>query len=380
MKRRFRVLYALAYNDPLYYQGITRYAHQADWELDLTVSYYGSKPAHWTGDGIITHYLPSRPDLMDWIRRQNVPVVSINADEIPDWPGIVPDHEKCGQMAANYFFSLGIRNLAFFRCSDQISIQGRLDSFRRSVESRGGKFFLIDWRNKKTGNRSTAELVGIIAKLPLPLGIFCQSDHRAASLFNACEAADRVVPDEIAVLGVGNNETLCQFSRVPLSSIDTDMRRIAWEGGRMLDALMQGETPPAQPLVIPPIGLVSRKSTAVVQARNPKVAKALLFIMTNSFRAVNANDVVRHVGASRDWLNRLFKNYVGHSISEELMRVRIEHAKHLLLGSEKKITEVAKETGFTSYSHFAKSFLRIVGCTAGEFSRQNDQRKEANER
>lgn len=373
--RRFRVLFALAYNDPLYYQGITQYANQADWELDLTVSYYGSMPAHWNGDGIITHYLRTRPDLMDWIRCQTVPVVSINADEISDWPGIAPDHHRCGQMAAEFFYSLGIRNFAFFRCSDQISIQGRQDAFRETVENRGSKFFLIDWRDTISEKRSTEELSATISQLPLPLGVFCQSDHRAASLFNACEVAGRVVPDDIAILGVGNNETLCQFSRVPLSSIDTDMHRIAWEGAKMLDDLMLDRLTGSQSAlpelrIIPPIGLVNRKSTAVFQAENPKVAKALLFIMTHSTEMINANDVIKHVGASRDWLNRLFKNYVGRSISDELLRVRLEHAKHLLLGSDKKIADIARETGFTSYNHFAKSFQRSVGCSAGEFIRQ----------
>ncbi len=370
MKKRFRVLSALAYNDPLYHQGVTQFAHEAEWELDMTVAYYGSSPVHWKGDGIITHYLPNRPDLMEWIRNQEVPVVSINADEVPFWPGTAPDHELCGRRAAEYFFALGLRDLAFFRCSDLVSIEGRQKSFEEEIQRRGGRFRLIDWRESVFKYQTNQVLGEIIAQLPSPLGILCQSDHRAATLFNACEEADRRVPDDIAILSVGNNETLCRFSRVSLSSIDTDMKRIAWEGAAMLDRAMRGQTLQSEPVLFKPIGIVSRGSTAVIRASHPLVAEALQFIIANASEPINANDIVRHVGASRAWLSKLFKSMVGHSIADELLKVRINQAKHLLLSSDLKIGEVALRSGFTSYVHFAKSFQRLVGCSAGQFLKE----------
>lgn len=366
-KKRFRVLSALAYNDPLYHQAITQYAYEAGWELDLTVAYYGTEPIHWRGDGILTHYLPNRPELMAWVRRQRVPVVSINADEVPYWPGTAPDHKKCGLMAADYFFSLGITDCAFFRCSNQASITGRQEAFRQAVQRRGGTFHLLDWRRDLNKHLTTAGLAKKIARLPVPLGVFCQSDHRAASLFNACETAGRSVPEEIAILGAGNNEALCNLSRVPLSSVDTDMKQIARQGATMLESLMRGQPIPSSPILLPPIGIVSRKSTAVVRAGHPVVAEALYYIMTHSTRPINANDVIRHAGVSRDWLSRLFKIHVGHSVSEELLRVRIHHAKYLLQSTDKKVAEIALEAGFTSYIHFAKSFHRHTGVTATDF-------------
>ncbi|MDR3197743.1 MAG: DNA-binding transcriptional regulator [Planctomycetaceae bacterium] len=372
MRKRFRVLSALAYNDPLYQHGIIEYAHEAGWELDMTFAYYGTTPIHWKGDGIMTHYLVTHPELMDWLQSQHVPVVSLNADEVPYWRGTAPDHVKCGQMAAEYLLSLGFDEFAYFRCSDQISVAERQRAFRETLSQRGKTFHLIDWREIRTRNRPTQFLGKILARLPLPLGIFCQSDHRAATLFNACEEAGLSVPDDIAILGVGNNETLCNFSRVPLSSIDTDMERIAWTGAAMLDRMMKGETVPKTPVLFPPIGLITRRSTAVIRTANPHVAEALRFIVANSTAPINVNDIIRHVGISRTWLCRIFKEFVGHSISEELLRVRIEQAKHLLLRSEEKITKIAQMTGFTSYVHFAKSFQRVTGCSAKELRLQRN--------
>jgi LacI family transcriptional regulator len=373
--KRFRVLSALAYNDPLYQHGIIEFAHEAGWELDMTFAYYGTTPIHWKGDGIMTHYLVTHPELMAWVRRQRVPVVSLNADEVPYWHGTAPDHVKCGQMAAEYLLSLGFNEFAYFRCSDQVSVAERQRTFQETLEKRGKTFHLIDWREMMKRNNPTQYLGKVLARLPLPLGIFCQSDHRAATLFNACEEANIGVPDDVAILGVGNNETLCNFSRVPLSSIDTDMERIAWEAAAMLDRMMKGKTVPKTPVLFPPIGLVTRRSTAVIRTANPYVAEALRFIVANSTIPINVNDVVRHVGISRTWLCRIFKEFVGHSIAEELLRVRLEHAKYLLLRSEEKVTKIAEMAGFTSYVHFAKSFQRVIGCSAKELRSQRNNNK-----
>ncbi len=115
------------------------------------------------------------------------------------------------------------------------------------------------------------------------------------------------------------------------------------------------------------IGSVFRGSTAGGRASHPLVAEALQYIIANASKPINANDVVRHTGASRAWLSKLFQSMVGHSIADELMKVRINQAKHLLLSTDLKIGEVALRSGFTSYAHFAKSFQRLVGCSAGQF-------------
>ena len=371
MQKRFRVLMALAYNDPLYNQGIIEYAKNAGWELDMTTAYYGTEPSHWRGDGIITHYLATRPLLMQWIRRQKVPVVSINADEVSYWPGTAPDHFLCAKLAADHFLTLGFTNCAFFRCSDQISIKKRQEFFLDTIENNGGKGFLLDWRKQMAKKSSISQLGRMIKKIPKPLGILCQSDHRAATLFNACEEAGLRIPDDVAILAVGNNEILCKFARIPLSSVDTDMKRIAREGASLLDDLMRDKKIPEKPVIFPPLGIIQRQSTLAVQIDHPFVAKALRFIMMNSHQMINVNDVVRHVGISRAGLCRNFERIIGRSISEEILRIRLSQAKNLLLTTNDKIYEIALSVGFSSYIHFAKSFRRSENMTVTEFIEQH---------
>ena len=373
MKHQFRVLVALACNDPLYQQGIIEYAGQAGWELDMSVAYYGNVPTHWTGDGILTYYLSGRLPLLDWVRKQKVPVVSLNADEVPHWPGSASDHRACGLLAAEHFFTLQLRNFAYFRCSDHAMAINRQKVFTEEIIKYGGAVHLLDWQILSTKRNPITLLGKKIEKLPKPLGIFCQSDQRAPILFNAIKTVGLHVPADIAILAVGNNEKLCNLTNVPLSSIDINLRGIAWEGAALLDRMMRNKKTPSKLIVVPPVGVVRRRSTLAVNSGHPKVNEAMQFILSNFFKPINVNTVIRHVGVSRSGLSRLFETHLGYSISEMILRTRMEQVRHDLLATDRKVSEICEAAGFSSYEHFAKAFYRHQGCSASEFRERHHQ-------
>ena len=84
-----------------------------------------------------------------------------------------------------------------------------------------------------------------LKKLPKPLGVFCPSDEMGSRMLHACEDADLRVPEEVAVLGCHNDELTCNFTLVPLSSVDDDLELQGYEAARLLERLMNGEAPPA---------------------------------------------------------------------------------------------------------------------------------------
>jgi len=379
MERRFRVMMALAYNDPLYQQGIIEYASQVGWALDLSIAYYGKVPIHWKGDGILTHYLSGRQPILDWVRKQKVPVVSINADEAPYWSGSVADHRACGLLAAEHFLSLGFKNFAYFRCSDQNSVITRQKVFTEEIVRCGGIVHLLDWRNLSTKRNPVVQLGKSIEKLPKPLGIFCQSDHRSPILFAAIQEIGLHVPDDIAILGVGNNEKLCNLANVSLSSIDIDLPGIAREGAALLDRIMRNEKQPQRLIVVPPVGIVRRQSTLAVHSGHPKVNEAMRFIISNFSGPINANAVIKHVDMSRAGLSRLFETHLGHSISEMILQMRMEQVKHELCTTDQKVYEICAAAGFSSYIQFTKAFYRHQGCTATEFRESHLRKKQSSQ-
>ena len=351
-------------------RGIAAYAHRAGWVLDTTMSRYGVFPEYWRGDGILTFLLPNQTELTERMRRIGVPVVTLNVDAPLGVCGATFDHEATGRMVAEYFVRCGLEHLAFFRCSDLVDVRGRQDAFLATARVVGRSCEVIDWR-PKPGVENIDLLTERIAAMKLPMGILSQSDHRAAQLFEACERAGRSIPGEISVIGVDNDEMTCEFTPVALSSIDTNQRRLGWEGAAVLDGIMHGRRAPRRPVMVEPLGIVHRESSDLLAIRHEEVATALRFIWNHFREPINVGAVIEAVPMSRCGLYRAFEKHIGHSIGEELLRVRVDYAKQQLIKTRDKMTVIAQRAGFTSGEHFSKSFSRAVGIAPSEYRVQN---------
>lgn len=367
-RERRRVLVALEYNDVQLHRGIVAYAHEKGWIVDLTMSRYGRVPDYWRGDGIVTLLLSEEGDVRQWIENARVPVVSLNADLTTGLPGVVLDHEAAGRMVASYFLERGLRHLVFFRCSDLPDIDGRQRGFEQTALEAGATCKIIDTRILRS---DADDLARCLRSLPQPFGIMSQSDHRTPMLFAACEKAELAIPEQVVVIGVDNDEMVCELAPVPLSSVDSNRQRLAWEAAAMLDRLMNGEKPPKSPVIVEPLGIVHRKSSDLLAIQHRGVASALKFLWANYHKPINVNDIVQHVLMSRCGLYRAFETHVGRSIGDELLRLRVEHAKRLLATTTMKMYAVAKQSGFSGPEHFSKSFHRALGVTPSEYRRRN---------
>src|SRR5262249_13568616 len=148
---------------------------------------------------------------------------------------------------------------------------------------------------------------------------------------------------------------ICDFAPVPLSSIDDNLERIGYEGARLLGQIMSGKRIKTEPILIPPKGIVTRMSTNVLAVPDPKVARAVRFIFEH-FPQINIGvpEIAAAAGLSRSALDRAFFKFLGRSPAQELLKVRVEHAKKLLLESELKAHEIAAQTGFSSIVHFSQ--------------------------
>ena len=371
---RPRVLMALGYYDHQLHRGVVRYAREAGWSLDTSMAHYGVLPEYWQGDGVLTLLLPHREDVLHFARRQEVPVVGLSLDvEEIRVPRVCLDNERIGYLAAEHLLERGFENLGFYKFSNICDVRGREEGFRKAVEEAGAQYFSLDWHadSHEHSQRGWFEwLKERLRELPVPVGIMAQSDNRAAQLITACEAAGLVIPDEIAVIGVDNDEYACEFASVPISSVDSARETLAYEGAALLGRLMQGEKPPASPLEIKPRGVVVRKSSDILAVPHKAVARALSFIWERFRDRIGVDDVVGQSYMSRCGLYRAFEKHVGRSIGEELARKRVEYAKRLLAESDEKLHRVARLSGFTGGEHFSRAFTRIVGQTPSEFRRK----------
>ena len=375
--RQNRVLLALAYYEHRMHLGAVRYAREANWILDTRMAHYGTPPEYWEGEGILTVVLPDRPDLVRYLRKKKVPIVGLTADlEDVVTVQVVLDNFRMGQLAAEHLIERGFRNLAFYKCTDYTDIQNREAGFASAVDAAGLDYRCLDW-HAVSGKNPRLELMGWLTRqlrdLPKPAAIMAQSDHRAYSLVNACEVAGLSIPEEVALVGVDNDEYTCEFAPVPITSVDSNREELAYRGAVVLDRLMRGRPVPSEPIVVPPIGLVVRRSSDILAIEHPEVSHALSFIWQHFRQRIGVDDVVAATAISRGGLYRAFEKHVGRTIREELEHKRIEHAQRLLLTTSDKVSHIARQCGFSSGEQFCRAFARTIKMTPSQFRRVRRQ-------
>ena len=194
-----------------------------------------------------------------------------------------------------------------------------------------------------------------------PLGVFVCYDGRARHVLEACQLRGWTVPDEIAVLGVDNDEVLCELCTPPLSSVQPNARRTGFEAAELLSRMMRGEKPGRMTRRVEPVRVVERQSTDTVAVADAKVAAAVRFIREHVGDGIDVGDVLRAVPMSRTLLERKFQAALGRSPHREILQQRIARARHLLAESEVSIAVVAELAGFGDASYLSVVFRRETG-------------------
>jgi LacI family transcriptional regulator len=201
----------------------------------------------------------------------------------------------------------------------------------------------------------------------VPLGLVACNDDRGRQVLEACREAGLHVPEQIAVVGVDNDELLCELSDPPLSSVEPDTRRIGYEAAALLDRMMQGERPPAAPLFVPPKSVVTRRSTDVLAIDDREVAQAVRFIRDHACEGINVEDLLREVPLARVTLKRRFERLLGRSAKAEIMRLQLEKVKQLLTETDLNQAEIARLAGFRHLEYMSAAFHERTGQTAGQY-------------
>jgi LacI family transcriptional regulator len=178
------------------------------------------------------------------------------------------------------------------------------------------------------------------------------------------------VPEEVAVIGVDNDEMLCQLSSPALSSIEPDAKGIGHEAAALLDQMMRGEKPRQQHIVVKPIGVVARKSTNVYAIENHAVMEGMRFIHSHAHAGIKAADVISALAISRSSLESHFKATIGSTLHEVIRKVQLDGARHMILETNLAMKQVAANTGFKSVQHMTSLFRKAFGLTPAKYRRQ----------
>ena len=203
--------------------------------------------------------------------------------------------------------------------------------------------------------------------LPKPIGLMACNDMRGQQVLNACRAVGVLVPDDVAVIGVDNEEVLCDLSDPPLSSVVPNTEKVGYEAAALLDEMMNGKKPLPHRYFVQPKGVVVRRSTEVLAIEDRQIAVAARFIREHTCDGIDVSDVVRLVGCSRSTLERRYEKVTGHSPKHDILRFRLNRAKQLLAETDFSLAYIAEKIGFAHSEYFNRIFKKKIGMTPAQF-------------
>ncbi len=206
-----------------------------------------------------------------------------------------------------------------------------------------------------------------LVSLPKPIGVMACNDIRGQQILNLCRRLNLAVPEEVAIIGVDNDEILCELSDPPLSSVVPDTLRIGYDAAVLLDRMMAGGKPPAKPILIPPRGIMTRRSTDVLALDDRQLAAGLRFIHDHAFDHITIDEVAKVAGMCRRVFERRFAARMGRSPKAEVLRLRLEKVKQCLTDTDWNLSRIAEKTGFNYGEYLNTMFTQKIGITPGKF-------------
>ena len=321
------------------------------------------------------------PKLIDQIRTMDLPTVDLlGIHELEGIPTVSSDHQAVANAAADELLGRAFRRFAFcgypgLKHSDQ-----RCQYFVARMAGEGYETSVYQPpRSRRPTNISTTlnrglldegDMAAWLSSLPKPVGLMAPNDVRAQQVLNACARCGIAVPDEVAVIGVDNDEVLCELSDPPLSSVDLGGQEIGRQAAMVLDQMINGQAAPPGHIRVKPRGVVARQSTDVLAIADPTVARAEHFIRLHACDGIGVEPVLEHVGLSRRTLERRFRKALNRSPSDEITRVRLNRIKELLQTTDFSLTKIAELAGFRYVESMHYFFKENVGQTPGQYRKR----------
>jgi len=296
-------------------------------------------------------------------------VVSPNTRrQIPDVVNVVTDHAAIGAAGAEHLIQAGFRQFAFCGYSRQFWSEERQIGFVERLRAEGFDANVYQAR-LATPIEEEADLLEWLRTLPKPAGVMACVDERGRKLIEICTATGLRVPDELGILGVDDDELLCELTPVPLSSISNNGERIGFDAAACLHRMIcSPEVSVDEPaLMVLPTGCTARQSTDFVNEEDPAFAAAVRYIRDHVCDALRADEVAAAVNMTRRTLERRFATYLGRSIHAEIRRTRIKLFSRLLLDTHWTVAEIATHLNMPDTEHAARYFKAETGMTPREY-------------
>ncbi|REE67970.1 LacI family transcriptional regulator [Paenibacillus taihuensis] len=356
--------------------GIKNYLreHASSWSVTLGEYSRGSNNFawldHWNGDGIIARI--ENEQTARFIREKGLPAIDVSASRrIPSLPCVETNDQSIAAMAAEHFLERGFKHFAFYGDSRFKWSDLRGEAYQAYLQAQGYECLCFempaDAAHEESWHSSSEELIRWLKELPKPVGIMACYDIRGQQLLEACRYAGVAVPDEAAVIGVDNDELLCELSTPPLSSIQTNALKTGYLAAQLLERMMAGETIEEPINLIEPINIQVRLSSHVLAVEDKMVSDVIRFIRDHAHEEIQVQHILDQFSVSRRVLDSRFQKALGRTPHDEILAVKLNHVKKLLVDTKLNLATIAERTGFKHTEYMSVAFMRATGIRPGEY-------------
>ena len=346
-------------------------ATQKKWKL-LDVAFRRQHlPAADTYQGAIVYGDPDTEIVREMLRLGK-PVVRLGRSPNPmddKIPAIIPDWEKVGQLAAEHFTRRGFKNVGYIGRQPWRDFKVLYHAFQKAAGELGADCRLLKLEARletsylQQYNYIRDQILEWLEAAPMPMGLFAFSDRWAAQLVHICSDAGYALPEQISILGVGDDEGVVNVCIPNISSVNLDEGGLAATAVEKLDQMMRGRERGECVVRGTPKGVVARTSTEMLAVRAPEVAAALRFIWEHYDLDLSVDEVAAEVGLPRYKLERLFRRHLDRGVNQELVRKRLEVFSDLLCETDDPIRDLSARCGFRTLAHLNRRFKALTGIT-----------------
>ena len=293
-------------------------------------------------------------------------------------PNVTGDYIGTGRMAARFFIDRGFKNYGFFGFNDVCWSDERCDGFRREIEEAGFGANFYAYRMQEIDmvwyyqrNRLREWLLSI----PKPIAIMACDDNQGANLIEACHSVGIKIPSEVSVIGVDNDETLCSLGSTTLTSVQVDIEAGGRQAAALVERLVADPSAPVEDVVLKPVKIVQRMSTAAFATDDQQILKSILFIHKNVQKKISVSDVMAEAALSRRLLERRFKEVTGKTLYEYITSQKLKHFAEQLEDTDEQVINIALSMGEIDTKSISRRFKQIYGCTPVEWREKQRKNK-----
>lgn len=319
----------------------------------------------WKADAVIGQFLPD--DNVSIFRNNGI--IALAQDYVQRFDTIVNitgDHIGAGAIGAEHFIQKGFGSFAFYGVKDIVWSEERKLGFQNAIKTKIPEAFFSEYLHSEIEDfwhYDSLKLLKWLMSMPKPVAIMACDDNHGHHIIELCSNYGIRVPEEIAVLGVDNDEIVCSLSNPPLSSLGQSVEKGGYDAACLIQNMLDNPAYVPSDIIVQPIGVVTRQSSDVYATSDNFIAIILKYIHQNVETKFCIDDLLRHVPLSRRLLELKFKKVTGQAIYQYVMTLRIERFAQRLLDSQDPVIDIAMEMEFADYKNIARQFKKLKGCS-----------------